>query len=467
MKDSKPVCQSDKCIRSYAESDLPSHLAWNIEATTLEERYRSYEKIFIRVVGRDPEDGLHTIHLRNRDHSSFVKEDEQAGSHHSWCDKDPLKPLRIQQPHLSTEIDAFYFKFCRFVIGTIDTTDNILAALRWCHQNRPDDLSHLQQLQVHTTPERLETDSTDLVQILHWVARCKGLEGFTCLDFCVKQRKTSSTSVVTISGVVGFSLQLLVGSKSRLPIQNVTQLIGKAFQPQWNICVRNEEGQGRYTIWLFSQAARRANFMERLPLEMRRLILVEAGQDFDEYTASSARQWSEKFHCHRNRLVSSQFVTESRTAFYTTHPFEFQIHGEGHYEIIHGFLKLAGDDVLRTVAAMTFITKWVEYKQWHREFSWLVNTLNAFSVEPDCSRNIHSLEIESLKVCLDSNPPHPTDYSGSYGDILNIDLEELCESYSGLPDYRVAIRITASIKIELVNLTLKVSARTHPVPASS
>lgn len=215
-------------------------------------------------------------------------------------EKDPLKALRIQQPHLSSEIDNFYFKNCVFIFGDkYHVSENVSHALRWCQDIWSTNFSQVQQLEVYTTPQELSKDgASNLANLLLCAVMSKGLGDLRAFNFCTKQTGISKsfeideehfyTTAIEIQLLSSFCFKLHVRHLTTISCPEITEATSKAFRAYWDMSSRSVHVQN-YATWFSSHSTNRVSFLERLPAKIRLLIHKEANRNFYEQDPSTER----------------------------------------------------------------------------------------------------------------------------------------------------------------------------------
>ncbi|KAL9618950.1 MAG: hypothetical protein Q9160_006414 [Pyrenula sp. 1 TL-2023] len=466
---------SEDWRRAHTLSYLPSHLAWNTDATSLMQREKTYKQILEHAYdlhGYGNSRRRFSIKPRVNELGSFVEENPIDFMSYRESENDPLHVLRVQQPHLSREINAFYLRNCQIVIGDEGNSENILASYQWLIHIGKGSASRLQQLEIYTTPQELIQQSSTLLKIFEYMGSVHGYQDPRSVDLCIKKYAMEEnrhyncdydcpgTTFIDISGMGCFVLQLAVQLRS-VPVDgNVLGAVEDSFRANYDP-YRRKATRDHTITWCFSRLAPRVDFHERLPPEIRILIHRKANEDYDAKTAAYVGVWSSSLHCHRNRLVSHLFAAESRAAFYGIRKFEFLLQeGEDYedYRIVHGFLKLAGPEIVESLEKLTFYSHdgFQKMEKWSNIFSWLANVLVASTSTPTTSRELGSVDLLSWEVVLPGwklKSPKPGD--DPYFHLKDLDFRKHLAGHPVEHWDKFHVQLGAKFKVHLATNTVK------------
>lgn len=476
MKTTNLDFDSENWRQAYTSSYFPYHLAWNTDATTLAEREKTYRKILEHAYpskdSRSYQLSLFKIKPRVNKPGDFVEENPTDPMSNEEFEHDPLHFLRSQQPHLSSEINTFYLKHCQVVVGNAESGENLLVALQWLQTIGAGSASRLRRLQICTTTQELSHQSSKLIKIFDYLGSVYGFQDSRSIDLCIKQYAEEkynpsnhdtdfrSTTVVEISGLSWFALQLMVHLtlEERDGYNNVPDVIEDSFRVYCDP-YRRKATRDHSITWCFSRFTRRVDFLERLPPEIRILIHQKANGDYDQRTAACLKVWSSSLHCHRNRLVSRHFAEDSKAAFYNTRAFEFRLQESHDYKVVYGFLKLAGPEIVRSLKDLTFHIheSFHTLENWSSMFSWLVNVLVVSTSTPITSRELGRFTLLSWEVILPGWKLNSRE-SGEAQQchLKDFHFEEFSKHYPERQTDKFQVQLVAKAKVHLATNSVKV-----------
>lgn len=357
----------------------------------------------------------------------------------------PLDALQIQQPHLKREMDEFFYSNCMIKCGNRDwPTCGIKNAVKMLSYLGPWRTSLVTKLDILTTPDRLEDKRSGLIEILDLLASSPPRRDLKVLDFYLKivSRETKPTKPASIAkmyrieikGLSAIKLTLSLCCKADFQPRNALESVKSCLAAIDKVrALRLEEPRDPAvtSMLVLSPKARRVDFIQALPLELRLKIWSEVCADLehDFYKDDSdftPERWSQTFHCPKPLLVSRSVIHDFHFAWPAVEVgFAFSLEC-GRFQRIHEFLQSIGADMLSRVNELVFSFDAGQDSDWDCDWCcnllWLSNTLCHFSKQPHSTRAVSSIELKELN-CTDEYDLSAREYDFDAGDVGTFDLE--------------------------------------------
>lgn len=325
------------------------------------------------------------------DASLLSSECMSDGSYH-----DPLKNLRIHQPHLSEEIEDFIISHSNFYIGSRDKPeDGLKAAAIWVQRMGHRRMMALRDVIIPTSEDKLSHHPSDfLVFIQKLAVSLLGTFSLTT-KFKVKVQGRTPESEITQAAIHGFGkltirLEFIEKHLRAEQVENIVRRILSEMLAQAFI----DDSYGSSSVLQHStskpSSATTQSSFQKLPAEVRSKIydylshtMFDCSKWHQHYNRKS---WSYQLGCPRTLLVDRQFVREFSHHFLTRLPHTFRL--DKRLNAIHDFLTLIGGDRLSKLSRLRIIHKSNHAWTPGLELPWLVNILNHFSIDPECGRTV-------------------------------------------------------------------------------
>lgn len=442
-------------------SDIPFMLPWAAGPVNLQDRQDIYSLI-----------------IEKSTKPSFlisVKPQPSDRKYGSWEGsarvRNPLKYLRIQQPHLAEELDEFFYSTCVFRIGhPTDPAGGLAIATRWLRFLGQWRTSLLRKLHIRTTLYQLRDNPFKLIDVLELLANSPPRRDLGVLDLKLKftfedysaegsawltcpacKQSRMNIEIIGLTSVhIVLETKFVHGREPLNPLQTIESClahIGSERPPDQEA----SSDSNAISKYVFSRQARRINFLDVLSLELRQKIFSELCDEFDS-SDGPRPLCSKTVHCPSPYIVCHQFVQEFQAAWWLRHPLGGQLQFD-YYALLHNDLQRMGSQMLSRMENSTFILfLWNWDSDWRCKFLWLVNTLCYFSLRSDSSRGVSAVHLIGASPTWRQFPPYR--YEGSSGD-------ELYWVHPLRDDHRTRggmFAFKADFRVALENVTVPVSS---------
>lgn len=405
---------------------------WCSERTTADTRHALYKAVLQTFLNNCLEVSV-TLKKHSKGQQCGYEDSRLLNSPNASQPQNPLNLLCLLNPHLSTEMTQYYYRLCNFVIGTKkDPVDGLAIGSRWLESIPPSMRADIKNLKIITTYDFLNHGFSRFSSLLHLLASCPPIRSLIGVDFEVsiskdskdssqKERGTSEPfTQFAIRGLAGVNICLEV-SHGRKRESTALKLI-RSYLEKLTTQAPRDMNNGltqklKDSNWVFSPVAKRVNFLQILPLELRTLVfayLIEnTSLRFSNHTRrrpyADTSVWSGYFHCSHDWRVSKQFAHELALTFYAERRFGFEITQKGFYKHadnwgemeLANFLGLAGPEMIGHISNLKIYIQDNDpnargdvFEYWPLKLRWLVETLNHFGERITLEKGLAQVTME-------------------------------------------------------------------------
>lgn len=373
-------------------------LPWPTGTATLETRQKIYGNLVERYTGIR---FMITVVKRSEwvlNEDGLKQWQERFGAHN------PLDFLRIQQPHLSEELDKFYYSFSVFRVY------HVSEWLRHIGQRRR---SFIRRLHVWTGQYQIRNKSSELLRVVEQFAdllqQHKGVSDF---QLSARLRRSGGRILATpscpaceedapllspldcaieILGLEPIHLVLEIPQLHGLTSQDALAMVLRSLAPTDLENISPGKAIPNITATpALTPNAPRVNFLNTLPPELRLNIFSELCSDLDD-PLNTYRKSPPWIRSPKTYAVSRQFIKEFGDAWCKRYPLHFRLEPRT-FSNIYTVLSFVGSQILSHAKGLRFnyefdlVGSW-NYA-WHIELVWLINALCSLSKKPDSPRTV-------------------------------------------------------------------------------